>query len=173
MCFLLLLTPCLTTWSLYIRSLPAVVFYWGTVIHWSHLITVPFRGCWTMNSKRCNRQANATVISNPERIFCDGCPNFVALTAACSIGNMRCACQLWETSLQEVIVPLPRTEGKETFEDLAERPVSKKQPQELGPSKRFHSPDLRILYARISAVVVFLIKKHSCSSSSILYVPRN
>lgn len=69
-----------------------------------------------MNSNSGEHNGKATLVSNPERIHRDGRQIATAASTATPIENQLIASQSFETTLEKVIVPVPKKEREDTLD---------------------------------------------------------
>lgn len=81
-----------------------------------------------MESNRLERNEDATVVSSPERILCDGRQIAAVSITATPVGNPPIAAQSMEAGVEQMADQIPRAESEDTFHGFIGRPVSKSRP---------------------------------------------
>lgn len=80
-----------------------------------------------MNSNRHEHEKDVTVFSNPECILRDKRRAAATSSVTTPVGNPPIAPQLLDAALEKAVTQIPRAEGEETFDGLADRPVTEER----------------------------------------------
>lgn len=81
-----------------------------------------------MDHNRSERGEDVSVVSNSEHTLRDGCQIAASSSTATTFGNPPITPQSLEATLQEVAAPIPRMEGEDMFDGVADEPVSEESP---------------------------------------------